>query len=89
MISSVTQSFCQSCTRARVSTEGKLFLCLFASRGHDLRGLMRGGASDEEILSAIGLVWQGRDDRYSELRGQSQAPANTGERRVAMHYIGG
>ncbi|MEP6740186.1 MAG: GTP 3',8-cyclase MoaA [Caldimonas sp.] len=88
-ISSVTRAFCHDCNRARLSTEGKLFLCLFASRGHDLRGLMRGGASDGEILSAIGLIWQGRDDRYSELRGQSQAPADTGERRVEMHYIGG
>ncbi len=88
-ISSVTQAFCRECTRARLSTEGKLFLCLFASRGHDLRGLLRGGASDAEIAAAIGLVWQGRSDRYSELRGASPEPQAAGERRVEMHYIGG
>ena len=88
-ISSVTRAFCHDCNRARLSTEGKLFLCLFASRGHDLRSLVRGGASDAEIGAAIGLIWQGRSDRYSELRGLAQAPAETGERRVEMHYIGG
>ena len=88
-ISSVSKAFCRDCNRARLSTEGKLFLCLFATQGHDLRGLIRGGASDAEILGAIGQIWQGRDDRYSELRGQSQAPMNAGERRVEMHYIGG
>ena len=89
VISSVTQAFCRDCNRARLSTEGKLFLCLFASRGHDLRGLLRGGASDDEIAAAIGLIWQGRGDRYSELRGQAGASAPSGERRVEMHYIGG
>ena len=88
-ISSVTQAFCHDCIRARLSTEGKLFLCLFASRGHDLRGLLRGGASDAEIAAAIGLVWQGRDDRYSELRGRAEGQAGAGGRRVEMHYIGG
>ena len=88
-ISSVTRAFCRDCNRARLSTEGKLFLCLFASRGHDLRGLVRGGASDAEILGAIGAVWQGRTERYSELRSLAQAPADAGERRVEMHYIGG
>ena len=88
-ISSVTGAFCGDCNRARLSTEGKLFLCLFASRGHDLRGLLRSGASDAEISAAIGLVWQGRDDRYSELRGRLPASADAGERRVEMHYIGG
>jgi cyclic pyranopterin phosphate synthase len=88
-ISSVTQAFCSDCNRARLSTEGKLFLCLFASRGHDLRALVRGGASDAEIAAAVGLVWQERDDRYSELRGAAvDAPAGA-ERRVEMHYIGG
>jgi cyclic pyranopterin phosphate synthase len=88
-ISSVTQAFCSDCNRARLSTEGKLFLCLFASRGHDLRALLRGGHSDAEIAGAIGLIWAGRDDRYSELRsGMKPAPAG-GERRVEMHYIGG
>jgi len=87
VISSVTQAFCHDCNRARLSTEGKLFLCLFASRGHDLRALLRAGHSDDEISNAIGLIWQGRDDRYSELRGAGQLPVN--ERRVEMHYIGG
>ena len=88
-ISSVTHAFCHDCNRARLSTEGKLFLCLFASRGHDLRTLLRSGCSDEEIAAAIGLVWNARDDRYSELRG-SQSPDTAGrERRVEMSYIGG
>jgi cyclic pyranopterin phosphate synthase len=88
-ISSVTRAFCRDCNRARLSTEGKLFLCLFATRGHDLRGLVRGGASDAEIAAAIGLVWQDRDDRYSELRGRAEAPPGSGSRRIEMHYIGG
>jgi cyclic pyranopterin phosphate synthase len=88
-ISSVTRAFCRDCNRARLSTEGKLFLCLFATQGHDLRGLVRGGASDAEIAAAIGLIWQGRDDRYSELRGRGEPPAGAGARRVEMHYIGG
>ncbi|MCU0928405.1 MAG: GTP 3',8-cyclase MoaA [Burkholderiaceae bacterium] len=89
LISSVTQAFCRDCNRARLSTEGKLYLCLFASRGHDLRALLRGGASDEQIAGAIGLIWADRDDRYSELRGSGQAPVASGERKVEMHYIGG
>ena len=89
VISSVTQAFCRDCNRARLSTEGKLFLCLFASRGHDLRALLRGGYSDEQIAGAIGLIWTDRDDRYSELRSAMVATPGTGERRVEMHYIGG
>ncbi len=88
-ISSVTQAFCSDCNRARLSTEGKLFLCLFASSGHDLRALLRGGASDADIAAAIGLIWQQRSDRYSELRTGQVAQAGSGERRVEMHYIGG
>ena len=90
VISSVTQAFCGDCNRARLSTEGQLYLCLFAAQGHDLRTLLRQGASDEDILSAIGLIWQQRDDRYSELRGlqPASAPA-TGKKRVEMSYIGG
>ncbi|MEY3296249.1 MAG: 3,8-cyclase MoaA, partial [Pseudomonadota bacterium] len=88
-ISSVTQAFCGDCNRARLSTEGKLFLCLFATQGHDLRALLRGGASDQDIASAIGLAWQERDDRYSELRGSGAAEPGSGERRIEMHYIGG
>jgi cyclic pyranopterin phosphate synthase len=89
VISSVTQAFCRDCNRARLSTEGKLFLCLFASRGHDLRALLRGHYSDEQIAGAIGLIWTDREDRYSELRGAKEAAPGSGERRVEMHYIGG
>ena len=89
VISSVTQAFCHDCNRARLSTEGKLFLCLFASQGHDLRSLLRGSFSDEQIASAIGLIWQGRSDRYSELRTAQQGEAGSGAKRVEMHYIGG
>jgi len=89
VISSVTQAFCRDCNRARLSTEGKLFLCLFASHGHDLRALLRGGFDDAQIAAAIGEIWRGRDDRYSELRGLRQAEPGSGERRVEMHYIGG
>src|SRR5206468_10051646 len=64
-ISSVTQAFCADCNRARLSTEGQVYLCLFATQGHDLRGLLRSGASDEDIASAVGHIWQQRDDRYS------------------------
>ena len=91
-ISSVTRAFCRDCNRARLSTEGKLFLCLFASRGHDLRALLRGGASDAEIAAALGLIWNERDDRYSELRANLASTGPTpaaGARRVEMHYIGG
>jgi cyclic pyranopterin phosphate synthase len=90
VISSVTRAFCASCTRARLSTEGKLYLCLFASNGHDLRALLRSGASDADIATAVAEIWQGRSDRYSQLRGSQ--PADTAEpasRRVEMSYIGG
>jgi cyclic pyranopterin phosphate synthase len=89
VISSVTRAFCRDCNRARLSTEGKLFLCLFATHGHDLRALLRGGYSDEQIASAIGLIWQARGDRYSELRSAMAPDLHPGERRVEMHYIGG
>ncbi|MEO8155038.1 MAG: GTP 3',8-cyclase MoaA [Rhizobacter sp.] len=89
VISSVTHAFCHDCNRARLSTEGKLFLCLFATQGHDLRSLLRGTYSDEQIASAIGLIWQTRGDRYSELRSAQQADASKGAKRVEMHYIGG
>ena len=94
VISSVTQAFCGDCNRARLSTEGKLFLCLFASQGHDLRALLRGGYADEEIAAAVGPIWQARTDRYSELRAalppdaSPASPANSGKR-VEMSYIGG
>jgi cyclic pyranopterin phosphate synthase len=90
VISSVTQAFCQDCNRARLSTEGKIYLCLFATQGHDLRSLIRSGASDADIESAIGHIWQARSDRYSALR--SAMPPDTSDvaqRRVEMSYIGG
>ncbi len=89
LISSVTQAFCSDCNRARLSTDGKLYLCLFASQGYDLRSLIRGGASDADIQSAIAHIWQGRTDRYSELRSSMAADESTGARRVEMSYIGG
>ena len=89
VISSVTQAFCHDCNRARLSTEGKLYLCLFASQGHDLRALIRGGASDTDIESAIGHIWGAREDRYSELRSGMKSDQGVGARRVEMSYIGG
>ncbi len=89
VISSVTRAFCRDCNRARLSTEGKLFTCLFATRGHDLRALLRGGRSDLEIASVLAELWGRRSDRYSELRGAEAAAASTSERRIEMHYIGG
>ena len=89
-ISSVTRAFCGDCNRARLSTEGKLFLCLFASRGHDLRALLRAGVSDADIAGAIGIIWGERDDRYSELRSTPGfSTPRLDEQRVEMHYIGG
>ena len=85
VISSVTQAFCSSCTRMRLSTEGSLFTCLFAQDGHDLKSLLRAGASDAELRNEIAAVWQGRADRYSEIR-----TAETAQRpKVEMSYIGG
>jgi cyclic pyranopterin phosphate synthase len=90
VISSVTQAFCRDCNRARLSTEGKLYLCLFATQGYDLRTLLRANqASDADIASAIGHIWQHRDDRYSELRAALPADSSTAGRRVEMSYIGG
>jgi cyclic pyranopterin phosphate synthase len=88
-ISSVTQAFCGDCNRARLSTEGQLYLCLFARQGHDLRGLLRGGASDAQIAGAIADIWHQRDDRYSEMRGELSVQGATDGPRIEMHYIGG
>ena len=91
VISSVTHAFCGDCNRARLSTEGQLYLCLFASQGWDLRSLLRSGASDDEIAGAIAPIWQQRDDRYSQLRSEMPpdvAPVRQG-RRIEMSYIGG
>ncbi|TSE36433.1 GTP 3',8-cyclase MoaA [Tepidimonas charontis] len=89
LISSVTQAFCRDCNRARLSTEGKVYLCLFADRGYDLRALLRTGASDDALISAIGAIWQQRADRYSELRASLPAQARAQRRRIEMSYIGG
>jgi cyclic pyranopterin phosphate synthase len=89
VISSVTQAFCGDCNRARLSTEGRLYLCLFATQGHDLRELLRSAATDQELASAIGQIWQLRGDRYSQLRGELPPDAGGAARRVEMSYIGG
>ena len=89
VISSVTQAFCSDCNRARLSTEGQLYLCLFANQGHDLRSLVRGSVTDEDLASAIGHIWSRRTDRYSELRSAMVADTGTAGRRVEMSYIGG
>jgi cyclic pyranopterin phosphate synthase len=87
IIASVTQPFCGDCTRARVSAEGKLYTCLFAVRGHDLRALLRSGATDHELSARLAEIWKVRGDRYSELR--SQGLTVDDEAKVEMSYIGG
>jgi cyclic pyranopterin phosphate synthase len=88
IIASVTQPFCGDCSRARLSAQGSLYTCLFASQGHDLRDLLRGGATGNELALHISGIWQPRLDAYSELRGQ--APLQLGKRRkIEMSYIGG
>ena len=90
VISSVTGAFCKDCSRMRLSTEGKLYTCLFATRGHDLRALLRAGHSDQEISSAVAQVWRARGDRYSELRtGSTEGLAQGPRKKVEMSYIGG
>ena len=85
VIASVTQAFCRDCTRLRLSTEGKLYTCLFATAGHDLRSLARGGASDREIADAVAGIWIKRTDRYSEIRTSQTAQLE----KIEMSYIGG
>ena len=85
VISSVTQPFCADCTRARLSADGSLYTCLFATQGHDLRSLVRSGASDEDIRVAIMSVWAAREDRYSDLRSSETA----GLKKIEMSFIGG
>ena len=87
LISSVTKAFCHACTRVRLSTEGKLYTCLFATGGHDLRALLRNGHGDAEISSVIASIWRDRSDRYSELRAAGTLPADT--HKIEMSYIGG
>jgi len=85
-ITSVSESFCSSCTRARLSSDGKFFTCLFASEGFDLRELIRSGLTDEELLSAITGVWERRSDRYSDKRTEQTAK---NRKKIGMSYIGG
>jgi len=85
VISSVTQPFCSTCNRARLSAEGKLYTCLFAIKGHDLKSLVRSGATDEEISNEIGRIWGKRTDRYSELRSENTIDLP----KVEMSHIGG
>jgi cyclic pyranopterin phosphate synthase len=85
VVASVTRAFCRGCVRARLSAEGRLHTCLFATGGHDLRALLRGGATDEDLAAAIRAVWTARADRYSEIRTLATAP----RQHVEMSYIGG
>lgn len=85
-ISSVTQAFCGKCSRARLSMDGRLYLCLFATEGYDLRTMLRGGATEHEIEEAIGRIWSARDNHYSELRSLGLAPERA---KIEMSYIGG
>ncbi|NNG22686.1 GTP 3',8-cyclase MoaA [Telluria aromaticivorans] len=89
VISSVTQAFCHDCSRLRLSTEGKLYTCLFATRGNDLRALLRTGRADEELSAAVAQLWRGRTDRYSETRTIDTSGLAPGAKRVEMSYIGG
>ena len=85
VISSVTQAFCATCTRARLATDGQLYTCLFAQRGFDLKSLLRSGADDAALREAVAGIWQQRTDRYSEIRTAETAR----ERKVEMSFIGG
>jgi cyclic pyranopterin phosphate synthase len=85
VIASVTQAFCADCTRARLSADGSLFTCLFATQGHDLRALVRSDATDAQIAESISAIWTARDDRYSELRSEETA----GLKKIEMSFIGG
>jgi cyclic pyranopterin phosphate synthase len=85
VIASVSRPFCGDCSRARISADGQLYTCLFATRGHDLRALLRDGVSDEELDGALRAIWTARDDRYSELRTEETSHLP----KVEMSYIGG
>jgi cyclic pyranopterin phosphate synthase len=89
VISSVTAPFCHTCTRVRISTEGKLFTCLFADQGHDLRAMMRSGCTDEELTEAMSSIWRRRTDRYSEIRSSLTEELRRSAKHVEMSYIGG
>jgi cyclic pyranopterin phosphate synthase len=85
IISSVTRPFCRDCTRARLSADGKLYTCLFAVAGRDVRAILRDGSSDEELVTFLADTWRARDDRYSELRSQSTSDLP----KVEMFAMGG
>lgn len=85
-ITSVSESFCSSCTRARLSANGQIFTCLFNGNGHDIRNYMRNGATDEQLAERITSIWNGRDDRYSDER---MAETNRNRKKIEMSYIGG
>ncbi|KJQ52743.1 GTP 3',8-cyclase MoaA [Microbacterium sp. SA39] len=89
VISSVTNTFCGTCNRARISTEGRLFTCLFATEGHDLRSILRSGAGDDELAAAMSSIWGARDDRYSEIRSSLTPELRAARPRIEMSYIGG
>jgi cyclic pyranopterin phosphate synthase len=92
VISSVSQPFCSTCTRARLSSEGRLYTCLFATQGHDLRGHLRTGKSDEEIAEVLRGIWRNRTDRYSEIRSSltpTVLPDVNKMPKVEMSHIGG
>jgi cyclic pyranopterin phosphate synthase len=89
VISSVTQTFCHECTRARISTDGQMYLCLFANSGFDFKTLLRSGKSDLEIANAIMSTWSQRTDNYSEMRGSYSGDEISNVRKVEMSYIGG
>ncbi|MEY3481916.1 MAG: 3,8-cyclase MoaA, partial [Verrucomicrobiota bacterium] len=84
-VSSITEPFCRDCNRARLTADGKLVTCLFASGGTDLRPVLRSGTSDDELAKFIGSVWARREDRYSELRAEGRAHSE----KVEMSYVGG
>jgi cyclic pyranopterin phosphate synthase len=88
-ISSVSQPFCGSCSRARLSSEGKFYTCLFATHGLDLRDALRSGATDEDLSKLIRGTWRERNDRYSELREERRRDGEPAERKIEMYYIGG
>lgn len=94
VISSVTQNFCSTCNRVRISSDGSLYTCLFATKGHDLRGMLREGCTDDELATTMSDIWRVRTDRYSELRSRNTTAlpnpgTDNGPKRVEMHYIGG
>ncbi len=89
MIASVTQPFCRGCTRARLSADGKLYTCLFAGTGHDLRGMLRAGASDQALREQVAAIWTRRTDRYSEQRTRQTGRTQQVKPKVEMSHIGG